>query len=146
MSTANVICMKWGTKYGPEYVNTLYSMVKRHMKRPFRFVCLTDDDKGLSEGIDAFPIPKLDIPNGPERGLAHVYIEWDSALHDQVGGNLCGNGSTVDCPKVGLLRHKGSKFADGLPVTPNGDCVGPAGGFGTGFGEVAGAGAACGAG
>lgn len=24
----NVICMKWGTKYGPEYVNRLYAMVR----------------------------------------------------------------------------------------------------------------------
>ena len=29
-----VICMKWGTKYGPEYVNRLYGMVKRHLKGP----------------------------------------------------------------------------------------------------------------
>jgi hypothetical protein len=29
----NVICMKWGTKYGPEYVNRLYAMVRRHLTR-----------------------------------------------------------------------------------------------------------------
>ena len=23
----NVICIKWGTKFGPEYVNKLYKMV-----------------------------------------------------------------------------------------------------------------------
>ncbi|HAU58261.1 MAG TPA: glycosyltransferase, partial [Comamonadaceae bacterium] len=27
----HVICMKWGTKYGPEYVNRLYAMVRRHL-------------------------------------------------------------------------------------------------------------------
>ena len=27
----NVICMKWGTKYAPEYVNRLYAMVRRHL-------------------------------------------------------------------------------------------------------------------
>ena len=26
----HVICMKWGRKYGPEYVNRLYAMVRRH--------------------------------------------------------------------------------------------------------------------
>ena len=26
-----VICMKWGSKYGPEYVNRLYGMVARHL-------------------------------------------------------------------------------------------------------------------
>lgn len=68
METVNILCMKWGVKYGPEYVNTLYSMVKRHLTLPFRFICLTDNSDGFSEGIESFPIPKLDIPNGPERG------------------------------------------------------------------------------
>ncbi len=68
METVNVLCMKWGTKYGPEYVNTLHSMVKRHLTLPFRFICLTDNSDGLNEGIEAFDIPSLDIPNGPERG------------------------------------------------------------------------------
>ena len=35
---ANIICMKWGTKYGPEYVNRLASMVKRNITIPYRFV------------------------------------------------------------------------------------------------------------
>ena len=26
-----VLCMKWGTKYGPEYVDRLYGMVRRHL-------------------------------------------------------------------------------------------------------------------
>ena len=25
----NVICIKWGTKFGPEYVNKLYKMVEK---------------------------------------------------------------------------------------------------------------------
>jgi hypothetical protein len=27
--TANVACIKWGTRYGPEWVNRLYGMVRR---------------------------------------------------------------------------------------------------------------------
>ena len=38
-----VICLKWGTRYGPEYVNRLYSMVKRHTERDLRFICITDE-------------------------------------------------------------------------------------------------------
>jgi hypothetical protein len=38
----NVICIKWGTKYGPDYVNRLRNMVQRHLHRPHRFVCLTE--------------------------------------------------------------------------------------------------------
>ncbi len=35
----NIICMKWGDKYGAEYVNKLYAMVKRNITIPFQFVC-----------------------------------------------------------------------------------------------------------
>ncbi|HEY1090992.1 MAG TPA: glycosyltransferase, partial [Burkholderiaceae bacterium] len=42
-----ILCMKWGNKYGPEYVNRLYAMVRRHLRGEFRFVCLTDDANGV---------------------------------------------------------------------------------------------------
>ena len=48
---ATILCMKWGKKYGPEYVNRLHSMVSRHLTIPHRFVCLTDDKTGLNAGI-----------------------------------------------------------------------------------------------
>lgn len=83
----NVICMKWGTKYGPHYVNTLYSMVNRHLTRPFRFVCLTDDRRGLDAGIESFPLIELDIPNGPERGWDKL-TTFSSPLYDLVGQAL----------------------------------------------------------
>ena len=51
----NVLCMKWGTKYAADYVNTLYSMVARNMTRDFRFVCLTEDGVGLHEKVEVFP-------------------------------------------------------------------------------------------
>jgi hypothetical protein len=61
--------MKWGTKYGPEYVNRLYAMVRRHLTGDFRMVCLTDDPKGIRSEVQCLPIPPLDLPPGiPERG------------------------------------------------------------------------------
>ncbi len=62
MEKVNVICMKWGTVYGPEYVNKLYSMVKRCLHRPFRFVCFTDDASNLYEAIEVQPLPLLEVP------------------------------------------------------------------------------------
>lgn len=64
----NVICMKWGTKYGPEYVNRLYHGVTRHLKRKHRFVCFTDDATGIDAGVEIRPLPSLGLPPGPERG------------------------------------------------------------------------------
>ena len=69
---ANIICMKWGTKYGPEYVNRLASMVRRNITIPYRFVCMTDDATGLDAGIDARPLPDFDDPGGPERGWRKI--------------------------------------------------------------------------
>ncbi len=64
-----VLCMKWGTKYGPEYVNRLYGMVRRHLRGEFRFVCLTDRAEGIRPEVSCLPIPELALPEGiPERG------------------------------------------------------------------------------
>lgn len=59
---SNIVCMKWGTAYGPEYVNVLHSMLRRHTRRPFRFVCLTDDPTGLEAGVETLPLPEMDVP------------------------------------------------------------------------------------
>lgn len=63
-----VVCMKWGDKYGPEYVNRLFNMVARNTTLPFKFVCFTDDAKGLLPEIDARPLPQMDLPPDKERG------------------------------------------------------------------------------
>lgn len=53
----NVVCVKQGQFYGPEYVNRLYNMVARNTKRPFRFVCFTESRDGLDESIECRPLP-----------------------------------------------------------------------------------------
>jgi tetratricopeptide (TPR) repeat protein len=45
--TINIISMKWGTKYGPEYVNKLYRGFKKNTNRPFNFILFTDNTEGL---------------------------------------------------------------------------------------------------
>lgn len=63
-----VFCMKWGTLYGPEYVNRLYSMVNRNLSYEFKMVCFTDDETGIIDDVQCFPIPEMELPsNLPER-------------------------------------------------------------------------------
>lgn len=52
-----VCCVKWGQRYGPEYVNILADMVGRNLGVPHRFVCFTDDPAGLDEGIETRSLP-----------------------------------------------------------------------------------------
>lgn len=59
-----ILCMKWGTLYGAADVNNLYRGVKRHLARPFRFVCFTDDARGLDPEVTALPLPDLGLPEG----------------------------------------------------------------------------------
>lgn len=63
-----VACVKWGTGYGPEYVNRLYGMVARHVTPPFRVVCLTDDDHGIRSEVECFELPELGCLH-PQRTL-----------------------------------------------------------------------------
>src|SRR5260370_38776805 len=74
-----VICMKWGKKYGPDYVNRLYAMVRRHLKGDFRLVCLTDDGVGIRDEVECLPIPPLNLPAAvPDR--ASIQLSTFSAV------------------------------------------------------------------
>lgn len=56
--------MKWGTKYGPEYVNRLYDMIQKNTNKPFRLVCFTDKREGI--------IPQVELYDLPEFKAAHL--------------------------------------------------------------------------
>lgn len=47
----NFITLKWGTKYGPEYVNRLYKTLLNIYSGDFDFYCFTDNFSGLNENI-----------------------------------------------------------------------------------------------
>jgi hypothetical protein len=39
----DIVCFKWGDKFGPEYVNNLYRSIQKHVTVPHRFICYTDN-------------------------------------------------------------------------------------------------------
>lgn len=83
-----VVCMKWGSKYGVEYVDRLYAMVRRHLRGDFRFVCLTDRSEGVRGEVQCLPIPPLDLPPGiPERGWTKL-TTFSADLHGLRGTAL----------------------------------------------------------
>ena len=74
-SKVNIICMKWGEKFPSEYVNRLYGMVKRNLTNEFRFVCFTENSKGIRPEVEIQPLPELDLPSGsPERGWRKLTV------------------------------------------------------------------------
>ena len=90
----NVLCIKWGKKYGPEYVNILRSMVGRHLQREHRFICLTDDVEGIDAGVETLPMPKVDFPdfdNMSAWARAHGWLKlvsFANPLHNIHGPTL----------------------------------------------------------
>jgi hypothetical protein len=90
----NVLCIKWGKKYGPEYVNILRSMVSRHLHQAHRFVCLTDDATGIDDAVEVLPMPKVgfaDFDNMELWARQHGWLKLASfakPLHDLEGPTL----------------------------------------------------------
>lgn len=105
MTPKQIVCVKWGTAYGPDYVNRLWGMARRHVTGPLRVVCLTDDKQGLRPEVEAFDLPPLGVEH-PQRtrgkwrkvvlwgrevpGLASgstaLFVDLDSVIVDNIDG------------------------------------------------------------
>ncbi|WP_116908930.1 glycosyltransferase [Variovorax sp. RCC_210] len=86
----HILCMKWGTKYGPEYVNRLYAMVRRNLRGDFKFVCLTDDGNGIHPEVTCLPIPPLNLQLAPGQrdGAWKKLTTFEQDLHGLRGTAL----------------------------------------------------------
>lgn len=65
-----VACVRWGHKYGPEYVEHLAAGVRRHLTRRHRFVCFTDDVEAL-RGVSGVVAKPLGTGGAEWRGWWH---------------------------------------------------------------------------
>ena len=83
-----IICMKWGSRYSSEFVNRLYSSIKRHTKKETVLYCFTDDTRGINKEVLCQPLPKINLPKSiyltPWRKLS----VWQYPLYDLVGDVL----------------------------------------------------------
>jgi hypothetical protein len=87
-----LLCMKWGTRYGSDYVNRLYSMVERHIASPFRLVCFTDDPASVTPAVDCRPLPPLP---GVPRWMAVLPWRKLSLWQSSLGPDLDGRDALV---------------------------------------------------
>ncbi|PZO68195.1 MAG: hypothetical protein DI498_00560 [Paracoccus denitrificans] len=90
-----ILTMKWGTLYSADDVNRLARQVARHLDRPHRFICFTDDETGLDERVTAMPLPELGLPPG------HTDTRWRKlALFRRDLGGLSGTALFLDLDLV----------------------------------------------
>jgi len=71
----NILCVRFGNKYGHEYVIKLRNMIARHCHVPYTFNCLTDDPKPI-EGVNNIVITNKGYP----RGWWHKVHMFDPSL------------------------------------------------------------------
>ena len=79
----NVVCIKWGNVYTPDYVNRLYNMIERNTTEPFKFYCFTDDDSGLKDEVIQKPLPIMNVK--PEENK-FAYRKEAGLCADNLGG------------------------------------------------------------
>ena len=53
----SIICWRWGSLFSADYVNTLASMLDRHIRIPFQLWCVTDDLSGIHSRVRVVPLP-----------------------------------------------------------------------------------------
>ena len=80
--------MKWGTRYGPEYVNKLYSSIKKHTKRPTKLYCFTDNKTNINKDIECKSLPKINLPTEISKTPWRKLSVWQSPLDNIVGDVL----------------------------------------------------------
>lgn len=80
---ADVICIKWGTAYGPKDVNQLRRMVLKNTSLPVRFHCFTDDPAGLHPEVVTHPLPEMRV--SPEDNK-YAYRKEAGLCDDGLGG------------------------------------------------------------
>lgn len=83
-----VTCMKWGTRYPSDYVNRLWSMIRRNTVRPTRLICFTDDSSGVSEDVICHPLPAINIPERESWSPWRKLSLWQVPLADLSGDVL----------------------------------------------------------
>lgn len=83
-----VICMKWGTRYGADFVNRLNSAVQRNTDRPTQLVCLTDDPSGIDPSVRCEPIPDIDLPKDLALTPWRKLVLWKDGLAGLSGDAL----------------------------------------------------------
>ncbi len=105
-----VICIKWGTVYGPEYVNIMWAMCRRNLTGDFTLVCFTDNTTGIRSEVKCLPLPSLgcEIP-------ADVPGKWPKiALWGKELSGLTGTALFIDLDTV-IVANIDDYFTYGNP-------------------------------
>ena len=124
----NIVCLKWGTLYGPEYVNKLLAGIKRHTTVEFKFHCFTEDATNLHSDVIVHHLPfdnlegwwnklylfsnEIDIPLGE----TIFYVDLDTIITSNIDELLNHQSETLTAIKDFYwgLAQSANKLGSGL--------------------------------
>lgn len=75
-----IICINWGTKYGPPYINRLYAMCARNITGEFTMTCFTDSREGVRPEVICQDLPHSDIVMPKSKGIWPKSRLWNETL------------------------------------------------------------------
>ena len=115
----NIVTVKWGTKYGSEYVNKLHNMISRTARVPFNITCFTDDPVGILSGIKILPLNN-DLPiwwnkvylfceqNGLRPGEQYLYLDLDTLITGDISPLIEYDGDFLILRDFGVVKEPDS--------------------------------------
>lgn len=119
----NVVCVRVGQKYTPDYVYKLKNMVARHLKEKHRFICMTENAfqvPGIETILALVPVadswckiglfaPQLQI----EKGERILYLDLDVVVTGSLDELI--KGKLEDVPAAALTdRESGANLNAGI--------------------------------
>lgn len=126
----DIVCLKWGNKFTPDYVNNLYAGIKRNTTIPFAFHCFTDDSTDLLEDVVVHELPPLGVDGWwnkiylfnaelPfESGQPVFFFDLDTLVTGNIDHIL--SYDVKDCVGLENFYRLHGKFASGLMMWRHG--------------------------
>ena len=126
----HIVCLKWGEKFNPIYVNNLFKAIKKNCNHEFKFHCFTDNSTMINNDVIIHHLPsnnlqgwwnklylfsnQIDIPIGEKI----LFVDLDTIVVDNIDSLLSHTPATI----VGLRSfYKPKQFASGLMMWRHGD-------------------------
>ncbi|WP_102109023.1 hypothetical protein [Oceaniglobus roseus] len=98
-AAVQIVFVKWGRKYGPEYVNAMVEALLATASLPLKLICFTEHPEGLHPDVETRPFPDFGVPvesmtgrggsllkmsmfekGQLEPGVPAIYLDLDSSV------------------------------------------------------------------
>lgn len=84
----NFYSLKWGTKYGSDYVNRIYGSLLANVKVPFTYTVITDDTTGFRDEVKSIPLDGWDYFQDRPKDEIWTREKMSYFKHIQEGRNV----------------------------------------------------------